>query len=574
MEKLTWVAMVLVGLLGTASGSAQENPPAAAERVGGLAFVDEVQVTVVNVDVFVRDGKGKPVAGLGVDDFRILQNGIEMPISNFAELNAEAIGHRMQAAAVDAPTAAAEAASVTSDVEIRPIWVVLYIDNENIKTLDRNRVLRRVRSFVTENLAEPVRMMVVSYQRRVKVLQPFTTSPSDVTGVLRDLAMVTGGREEVESERRKLLEAMNDARNQDYGTDRNSQQTAKLHIRQQVASFASEEAYNLRLSLDGIRQTIAMLSGIEGRKSIVYVSSGLPMEPGIGLMHDYAMSFRDQSILSLRSRYDGTRQFHELTSQANAQEVSLYSIDATGLTPLDGFDAESSYSRDPTAASLGASNYQASLTYMADATGGLAVVNTNDVTGGLERIADDLFNYYSMGYTVNTSGEDRVHRIKVELTDGQGYDLRFRRRFVERSHESQIQDRVMTSLVVDIDDNPMAVELAALQVQPGSSETWIAPLHLSLDLSTIALMPEGDDELVGRIVVFIGAGDDGGGSSEIQRQEHEIRLPTDEYLAAGRERFGFDFRLLLGEGRHRVAVGVMDAITREDSYKRITVTVP
>ena len=30
----------------------------------------------------------------------------------------------------------------------------------------------------------------------------------------------------------------------------------------------------------------------------------------------------------------------QLTSLANAQEVSLYSIDATGLNPLDGFDAD------------------------------------------------------------------------------------------------------------------------------------------------------------------------------------------------------------------------------------------
>ena len=56
--------------------------------------------------------------------------------------------------------------------EIKPIWVVLYIDNENIKALDRNRVMRRVREFVIESLDEPVRMMVMSYQRSLKVLQP------------------------------------------------------------------------------------------------------------------------------------------------------------------------------------------------------------------------------------------------------------------------------------------------------------------------------------------------------------------------------------------------------------------
>ena len=33
---------------------------------------------------------------------------------------------------------------------------------------------------------------------------------------------------------------------------------------------------------------IAMLAGVEGRKSIIHISSGLPMTPGYGLMQEYA----------------------------------------------------------------------------------------------------------------------------------------------------------------------------------------------------------------------------------------------------------------------------------------------
>jgi VWFA-related protein len=544
------------------------------ETVGGLAFADEVQVTVVNVDVYVRDRQGRPVQGLKIDDFKIFQDGVEMPISNFAELDAEVIRHRVAETTILPEAATTQTVDEAAYApEIKPIWVVLYIDHENLMTMDRNRVLRRVRTFVTENLQEPVRMMVVSYSRSLKVIQPFTTNPREVTEQLREMAMITGGRDERESARQDLLHDMAEMSSRDHGTQQDTQASAQAAMRQRVSTFAAEESDALRLSLSGLQQVIGMLSGIDGRKSIIYVSSGLPMEPGIGLMHDYAMTFRDKSILSLRGRYDGTRHFHQLTGTANAQEVSLYSIDATGLNPLDGFDAQSSYSRDPTASSLGSKNYRASLTYMAEATGGIAVVNTNDVSGGLARITDDLFNYYSLGYTVNTSGEDRVHRIKVELTGDGSYDLRFRRRFVERSFESRIQDRVFTSLVVDVDDNPMDLQLSSDSPEPGSATQWITPLHLSVDLTKIALTPVGD-ELIGRAVLFIGARDDDGRNTEVQRQEHEIRLPRSEYLAAGRERFGFDFRLILDEGRHRIAVGLMDPITRQSSYQRVVVTVP
>jgi len=570
-----WLTMiVMISLLAAVPVAAQDSESETAEPVGGLSFVDEVQVTVVNVDVYVRNKKGLPVQGLGPDDFEIFQDGVEMPVSHFAELNAEVIRHRLaeqERSAVIDPAAPAD--EVRDDLEIKPIWVVLYIDHENLESLDRNRVLRRVREFVTENLREPVQMMVVSYSRNLKVVQPFTSEPREVNAALRGMVRVTGGREERESARRDLLRDLSEIQSQELSSQGNSGYGTQLELRQRVAAFAAEEANNLQFTLSALRQMIAMLSGVEGRKSVIYVSSGLPMEPGIGLMHDYAMTFRDQSILSLRGRYDGTRHFNELTSLANAQQVSLYSIDATGLNTLDGFDAESAYSRDPTASSLGTKNYQASLSYMAEATGGLAVINTNDVSGGLQLITNDLFNYYSLGYTVNTSGDDRVHRIKVKSVADENYDLRYRKRFVERSRESEVQDRVFTSLVVDIDDDSMSLEVSADTVEPGSETQWIAPMHLSLDLKTIALLPVGD-ELVGRIVVFVGARDEDGRNSEVQRQEHEIRLPKSEYLAAGKERFGIDFRLILSEGRHRVSVGVLDPITRQAAYERTVVSVP
>ncbi len=314
----TSAVLVLLGL--ALVTGAQEMSDGNSEPVGGLAFVDEVQVTVVNVDVYVRDGKGRPVKDLGADDFSILQNGVEMPISNFAELDAEVIRHQLLETAMEGPVDTVDPVEeVPPAPEIKPMWVVLYIDHENIGTLDRNRVLRRVREFVTENLEAPVEMMVVSFQRSLKVVQPFTSESRDVTGVLRGMVKQTAGREERESARQEILRDLQDESNRNTGTQARTQEGTKMALRQEVAAFAAEEADALRLALGGLRQVVAMLSGIDGRKSIIYVSSGLPMVPGIGLMHDHAMTFHDQSILSLRGRYDQTRLFHELASAANAQ---------------------------------------------------------------------------------------------------------------------------------------------------------------------------------------------------------------------------------------------------------------
>ncbi len=563
------VAMVLLLVIG-AVGMSIADDTAEQTPVGGLEFIDEVQVTVVNVDVFVRDGKGRPVEDLGRDDFRLLQDGKPVEISNFAVLSKEVIRHLLAPLGESAAAATIDAVPAALPPEIRPVFVVLYIDNENLRPFDRNRVLRRVREFVIENLEPPVQMMVVSYQRSLEVAQPFTLDSRAVNDALRGMTQMTGGRVEFDNTRRAIIDDLQEAKE---GSGGQEGKDGPADLRRRIYQYAEEEANNLGFTLSALRQVIAMLSGVEGRKSIIYISSGLPMTPGYGLMQEYAMVFKDNSIMANRSILDRTRAFHELASAANAQEVSLYTIDAEGLDTLDGGGAESAYGRDPVGASAASKNYKDSLDYLADATGGIAIINTNDPTAGLERISEDLFSYYSLGYSLGAVDADRVHRLDVEIPGHPEYDLRYRRRFVEKSLETRVQDRVFTSLVVEIDDNPMDLELTDAEASAASADRWTVPLHLTFPLDKVALLPVGE-EYVGRVVLFIGAQDLKGQSSEIQRQEHEIRIPAVDYENAVRLRFGIDVTLLLEEGQQRVAVGLMDQLTRRASYDRIVVTVP
>lgn len=545
------------------------------EVIGGLSFQQEVRVTVVNVDVYVRDRDGEPVTGLEADDFRILKNGVEVPISNFDTLDEETIRSVWQLQQGEAPDPAAVPPPPDADLpEVEPIWVILYVDNENIHPFHRKRVMRRVREFVIDNLAEPVRMMVINYNRSFEVVQPFTTDSRAVTSALREMATTTGGRVERDNARLDLVEKIADVDAQDYGSSgRSTREGGAFRLEQEIMSYAEEEANSLNFTLSALTQAIGMLSGLEGRKSIVYVSSGLPMTPGIGLMHQYATTFHDNSILSRRSRVDKTRAYRSLTTAANGQDVMLYTIDASGLNPLEGFGVESRYGMDPTASSIGSSDYQSSLRYMAAATGGLAVVNTNDIGPGLQRIRDDLFSYYSIGFTIDSAEEDRVHTIEVEIPGRSDLDVRYRKSFVEKSAESQVQDRVYSALMVDVVDNPMDLRIETRRPTPAVSDTWNVPIHLSFPLASVALLPEGED-YVGRLVLFLGARDADGASSEIQRQLHEVRVSQAEYEEATSQRFGIDVRLLLEEGRQRISVGLMDEITREDSFQQLTLRVP
>jgi hypothetical protein len=78
---------------------------------------------------------------------------------------------------------------------------------------------------------------------------------------------------------------------------------------------------------------------------------------------------------------------------------------------------------------------QESLAYLAEQTGGFAVVNTNDLAGGLSRISNDVRDYYVIGYepdqnTFALKGKPpRLHKIAVNVRRA-GVRVRTRKEFI------------------------------------------------------------------------------------------------------------------------------------------------
>ena len=65
-----------------------------------------------------------------------------------------------------------------------------------------------------------------------------------------------------------------------------------------------------------------------------------------------------------------------------------------------------------------ASDNQQVLYQLADGTGGFVIVNTNDLLGGLNRIANDQKQYYLLGYKPPVSAEGNCHTLKVKVERG------------------------------------------------------------------------------------------------------------------------------------------------------------
>src|SRR5687768_2206850 len=106
-------------------------------------LAESIEVRVVNVDVVVTDKSGKPVAGLTVDDFEILEDGKRQKITNFDEIRADA---RTQTAK------ATDTITTTTVAEARPRRFLLFVDNYSLHPDVRAEVVRSLAQFVDKHL--------------------------------------------------------------------------------------------------------------------------------------------------------------------------------------------------------------------------------------------------------------------------------------------------------------------------------------------------------------------------------------------------------------------------------------
>ena len=431
-----------------AAGEPAEPAEAAvpsAEELG--VFVDTLEVSVVNVEVYVTDKKGNRITGLSRGDFTILEDGKPMEITNFYAVEGRhPVTPSPAPAAAPAPTAPGEPEAPADLLpEDQRLYLVVYVDNFNLDALDRNRVFRDLRLFLADQVSVGDQVMLVSYDRSLHVRRTFTRDPQVVASSLTELEKMTGFARQRETDRREALSRIEDARS---GTE------ALTWAR----GWAQEVENDLRFTTDAIKEMVSSLAGLPGRKAILYVSDGIPMVPGEDLFHAVQEKFNTTSAITESFSFNATRTFTELSAQANANRISFYTLDAAGLRVSSDFSAENRNVPVSGVDSVHTNNLQAPLRYVASATGGLAILNTNRATSMLERVAEDFNTYYSLGYRAPQAGRGRYHKIDVKVKR-KGVEVRHREGYRDKTPEARMSDSTMSLLYFPFERNALGVDL-------------------------------------------------------------------------------------------------------------------
>jgi VWFA-related protein len=172
-------------------------------------------------------------------------------------------------------------------------------------------------------------------------------------------------------------------------------------------------------SLEGLRTSISatgslgaldyIIRGVEtlpGRKSVVFVSEGMRL-------------FTKPEGFATRGADRVWNAFTRVMDRANRAGVVVYTMDPRGLTSGNLTAEDNPQIRASTPGPGGASSAeqfdakirkgsadrlsflrdsQEALTYIAEQTGGFAILNTNDLSGGFRRVLDDAAGYYLLGF--------------------------------------------------------------------------------------------------------------------------------------------------------------------------------
>ena len=519
-----------------------------------------VDVRVIDFDVVVTDKRGNFVPGLTKDDFEILENGVPKPVSNFYEINGGApkaavateVGGRVE-------IAPAPPAPITDEEMKRRI--IIYIDNLSLAPFNRNRVFKQMKEFLKTAVRPGDEVMVATYNRSMKVRVPFTRDVQAVNQILDAVASESGMGVANRSERKSFEDRIRDA---------TSYEDAIATAR----TYASSVEHDLRQGVASLNALMSTLAGVEGKKILVLTSEGFPMQPGREVFTFVDEIAREKNWNAMGTstfegmHFDGTNLIQSVAKTANANDITLYTIHAAGLSGSSEMSAENARPTSAMVSHAAATNTTESMQLMAQMTGGISATNSNNFADAFKRIQSDLESYYSIGYRAGTERVDRQRYLTVRMKTRKDLRVRSRQTFVEKSVQAETGDRVIANLLYRVKDNELGILARVGQPVPVEDGLFRVAIDIQIPMQALTLLPQGDAESVGGFDVYVVVGNKDNDMSDVAQRSHQVRVPQAQMSQLAGKFYTYTLELLIERGLNRISLGVVDQVSNTSGFAR------
>ena len=370
---------------------------------------DVVRITsnLVQIDAVVTDKKGRQVTDLRADEFEIIVDKKPQQITNFSYVQNVSEPEPAAAAAPpgDKSGVAAPPPARLSPQEVRR--TVAFVFNDLEMSWESVYYARKaIKKFVDEQMQPGDLVAIIPASGGSGALQQFTSDKRLLGAAIKNLRW----KPQFSSGIRPFEPPV-------WTPTPFDQSPAERSFFEQRRERFSVGTLN---ALDAV---VGALRELPGRKSLVLLSDGIPMPPA-----------EDDSGRVLAG-------INRVIESANRASVIIYAVDSRGLQTLGLYDAASSGAPRPEDFGRllsSRSNYmfdsQIGMRALAEETGGVAYVNSNDIGGGVRRALEDQRGYYLIGYRPDegtfdpATGRMRYHELKLKVTRP-GLKVRTRRGF-------------------------------------------------------------------------------------------------------------------------------------------------
>ncbi len=560
-------------------------PPLAVLLAAGLAaqpdeaFMDTVDVQVVEVDAVVTDRRGRPVSGLKREDFELFVDGEVVEIANFYE--ATVFAERPNAGNDQGASSQGTVARATEG----QFTVVLYLDDANLLPSHRTRLLRRLVTAVEPWRTLNANFMLTRFEHRLEVLVPPTR---DLNALVEGASAVPKGSPRAiqagEGARRFAIRSLIDSHEACLSTPfcRPCQDNWG-ELLSQAREHAANQTTSAAVAVDGLTDLVTTLAGVPGKKAVVYVTDGLPQRPGLSIL-DYLGNqlCRDlrpnapSEVMAEMVQYDEASRFNWLAAHANANRVTFYGLDAAGLRSAVGDIAVDSPALAPRSenTSLFATNAQSGLRIVSAETGGKALVNANDAAILFDDVSTHLSASYSLGFLAAPGKPREIRQVSVALARHAAKSRRidYRRSYREKSLDERLAERLLSVAYLGAIENPLEASIHFGTTEPKEENVHRLVVSVTVPAEAILALPFRGAETGWLRLWLMAVEQETGGRTTVRQKSLLVGgiSGTDPIDGAYR----FEVAMDLATGSYQVAVGVRDETTGVTSLVREPVAVP
>ena len=451
--RIAFVALVAVAVLSLV-------PALRAQQTAPPLFRSEVEA--VEVDVFVNDRAGNPVSELRASDFELYEDNKPQTITSFSEVNIPLERPEPLSANALAPDVA-----TNGNTEGR-LYVIAFDEVSTDLALRTRQFLRR---FIEEHFG-PNDVAAVVYVGRgsSKNAQDFT---SNRQLLLKAIDAFSGGFPEIAG-------GTGDAR-----------------------ADAFYRASQVRSQARAMRDLMEALAKIQGRrKAMIYVSQKVGESAGIPSDISEA-TLAGADVFDVLDYRGGVRsiQFDDLRAamtSAMRGGVAIYAIDPAGLTPGGTLGESEAAQTTDASAEL---ERVGQLRMLSEATGGFALVNSNNVDAAFTRLVRENSTYYELGFTsTNTARDGRYRRLSVRMKnpslsartrDGYIAPSKTPAKLAAAARPSVLSEGVRESLGSPISSASVAMAAFATAYRSPKNKAATVLLSVTMDATQLGLVDRG-----------------------------------------------------------------------------------